>query len=552
MPNPNGNCDELECGWYYFGKICTFVMRCYKIHRIIIINKITAMKLLPTKNFPVAVFAAITLSACTTIQPTPFEDDSLFKQGIADRAAAAQQATPVKEAITLEMAMARALKYNLDRRAKMMEEALAFKQLDVSHFDMLPKLLAQAGYNWRDNDKISMSRNSQTGQLSQSQFISQEREHETASLTLTWNILDLGLGYFNTKQQADRVLIASEKRRKAMHLLMQDVRTAFWRAYSAQKLHSEVQAATRMAEEALEDARRAEAERLRNPLDSLRYQRQVLENLRLLEAIDQELSTAHIELAALINAPLGQPLSLVAPQESVSRDALAVPIEVMEESAMTANADLREQHYNARIAREETRKTLVKLFPNLIFNYGFNYDTDNYLLNNNWREASVQLSYNLFNLFTGPTQVKLSEAGVALADQRRIAMQMAVIAQVHLARQQYANALNQFKRADAIWETDRRIAEHMKNRADAQTQSKLDSVANQTTAILSLLRRFQALALAQAAEAKLQTTLGVDSRIGSVDEIALGDLSRDITHNQGAWSKLAPRTKAAPQLEAAQ
>ena len=504
------------------------------------------------KNISVAVLSAITLSACTTIQPVPFEKDSLIKQGVADRAAAAQLAAPVEAAISLEMAMARALKFNLDRRAKMMEEALAFKQLNVSHFDMLPKLLAQAGYNWRDNDKISMSRNSQTGQLSQSQFISQEREHETASLTLTWNILDLGLGYFNTKQQADRVLIASEKRRKAMHLLMQDVRTAFWRAYSAQKLHGEVQGATRMAEEALTDARRAETERLRNPLDALRYQRQVLENLRLLEAIDQELSTAKVELAALINAPLGQPLTLVAPLESVSREALAVPVEVMEENAMTANADLREQHYNARIAREETRKTLVKLFPNLIFNYGANYDTDNYLLNNNWREASVQLSFNLFNLLTGSTQIKLTEAGVALADQRRVAMQMAVMAQVHLARQQYANALNQYNRADAIWETDRRIAEHMKNRADTQTQSKLDSVANQTTAILSLLRRFQALALAQAAEAKLQATLGIDPLIGSVDEITLADLTRDITRSQNNWSKLEPRANATASVEAAQ
>lgn len=217
---------------------------------------------------------------------------------------------------------------------------------------------------------------------------------------------------------------------------------------------------------------------------------------------------------------------------------------------MAANADLREQHYNARIAREETRKTLVRLFPNLIFNYGYSYDTDSYLLNNNWREASVQLSFNLFNLFTGPTQMKLAEAGVALADQRRIAMQMAVMAQVHLARQQYANAVNQFGRADAIWDTDRRIAEHMKNREAAQTQSKLDSVANQTTAILSLLRRFQALALAQAAEAKLQSTLGVEPQIGSVDEISLDDLTRTLSQRGAVWGELSSHGKSATRIEA--
>ena len=65
---------------------------------------------------------------------------------------------------------------------------------------------------------------------------------------------------FNARQQADRVLIAGEKRRKAMHQLMQDVRTAFWRAYAAQKLHDEVQATIKMAEEALEDSRSIENE----------------------------------------------------------------------------------------------------------------------------------------------------------------------------------------------------------------------------------------------------------------------------------------------------
>lgn len=48
---------------------------------------------------------------------------------------------PISAPLTLDEALARALKYNLDRRAKMMEEALALRQLDVSNYDMLPKLV---------------------------------------------------------------------------------------------------------------------------------------------------------------------------------------------------------------------------------------------------------------------------------------------------------------------------------------------------------------------------------------------------------------------------
>nr|WP_321482736.1 TolC family protein [uncultured Cohaesibacter sp.] len=479
------------------------------------------------------------LTACASVQPEALDPLALEKQTRADLVTARDNVEPIHGKLSLDEAMARALKYNLDRRVKMMEEALAMKQLDASKYDMLPQLLAQSGYSWRNNDKISLSRNASTGALSTSRFISQEREHETASLGLTWNMLDFGLSYYSAKQQADRLLIAGEKRRKSMHLLMQDVRTAFWRAYSAQRLRGAVQATTARAEDALRDARRAEVEALRNPLDSLRYQRQVLENLRLLEAINQELSTARLELAALINAPPDQKLVLAAPDGTVNRKILRIPTDLMEEIAMLSNADLREQHYNAHIAQQETRKAVIKMFPNLSLNFGGNMDSDVYLLNESWLSAGAQISYNLFNLTSGPKRIKQAKAGVAVAEQQRVATQMAVLAQVHLARQNYANALHQYVRADQIWQTDRRILDHMKNRELAQTQSKLDHVANQTTAILSRLRRYQALALVQSTEAKLQATLGVDPVIGNVQQLSLDDLTHEIATHDQVWSDLA-------------
>ncbi|MES2534756.1 MAG: TolC family protein [Pseudomonadota bacterium] len=503
----------------------------------------------------VSVIAALSLflsiSACSNLQPRPLSEKSLAAQGTADRAAGRAGVEPITAALTMEQAVARALKYNLDRRAKMMEEALALNQLDVAHYDMLPRLLAQAGYTSRNNDRISLSENADTGLASPSQFISQERIHTASSLGLSWSMLDLGVGYLGTLQQADRVLIAGEKRRKAMHVLMQDVRTAFWRAVSAQKLQSQVRGAVATANEALAESGRAAAQGLRNPVDSLRYQRQLRENMRLLDAINQELSTAQIELATLINEPAGQNILLAEPPLTVNQQPMAVPVEAMEDIAITSNADLREHHYNARIAREETRKTMVKLFPNLVFNYSINYDTDRYLVNSSWREAGLHLSFNLFNLLTGPTQMKLAEAGVKLADQRRVAMQIAVIAQVHLARQQVANSLSQFEQADAIWEIDRGIAEHMKNREASQTISKLDLVANETTAILSLLRRYQALAQAQIAEARLQATLGVEPKISGVSETSLADLERDIGLSRDVWQTL-PRSRSDAGAKAAQ
>jgi len=236
---------------------------------------------------------------------------------------------------------------------------------------------------------------------------------------------------------------------------------------------------------------------------------------------------------------VGQPIKIADTDvKNVSADALTIPVEKLEELALAGNADLREQHYNARIAQEETRRTLARLFPNVSLNYALRYDSDSFLVNRDWNEAGLQVSFNLFNLATGPTQMKLAEAGVKLADQRRMATQLAVVTQVHLARLQLINASKQFDRADAIAVTDRKISDVVRDRQAAMAQSKLDMVSNETAAILGLLRRYQALTQVQTAENRLIATLGLDPAIGSTGELSLKELTDQIKSGGNTWKNL--------------
>ncbi len=495
-----------------------------------------------------ALVAAFGLSGCMSL-PAPFAPQDILEQSAKDRVTAQADVEPVRNAIPLEEAIARAMKYNLDRRTRMMEEALALKNFDVSKYDMLPKFMAQAGYAYRNNDLITYATDSVTGAPSLSNpYISSERKHHTEDLGLTWNLLDFGVSYFNAKQNGDRVLIAAERRRKAMHNLIQDVRSAYWRALSAQLLESEIRATIALAESALGDSRQAESERIRNPIDALRYQRTLLENLRVLEGIRQELSAARIELAALINLPPGTAFRLAEPAAGEATPKFEVlPIERLEETAIDNNADLREQLYNVRISAAETRKSLLKLFPGLNFSSARKHDDDSYVINQSWRETGVQLSWNLFNLLSAPTVMNLAEASETLAAHKRMTVQMAVLAQVHLARQQYENAYLLFERSDAIWKVDQRIFEHSANRETAQTQSKLERIANNTAAIVSLLRRYQALAQVHAANGRLQASLGLEPRVDDLNAIGLGELTRVVDDALHRWSApLVPAAEAAP------
>lgn len=455
-----------------------------------------------------------------------------------DKTALTRDVEPLNGPLSLDNAIARAIKYNAERRFRAMEQAVAQDSFEAGKYDMLPKLVASAGYRDRSNDLITRSTDSVTGEPSLAHpYISSERQALNTEIGISWSLLDFGQSYYAAHQNADRVLIAAERHRKALNNLVQDVRSAYWRVVAAQKLLPQLRVTIADSEAALKDARKAEDDRIRSPLEPLRYQRQLLENLRLLETIEQELSTGKVELAALANLPLTADYTVVEPANEVSTAWLDQPVDRMEEYALLRNPDLREGIYNARIAQQETRRALLKIFPGLSFNYGVKHSNDDYLIHKNWNEAGAQISFNLLGLLSAPAQMRLADDGVALAKQRRMATQMAVLSQLHIARLQYANSFRQYERADAIAGVDNRIAQHIANQAEVQKQSALDRISQQSSAVLSQLRRYQALSNAQAAASRLQATLGMEPAIAGAANMPLDQLTAAVGQSLQRWNQ---------------
>jgi hypothetical protein len=189
---------------------------------------------------------------------------------------------------------------------------------------------------------------------------------------------------------------------------------------------------------------------------------------------------------------------VIEPAASNAQRWLEQPVDKLEDRALLLNPDLRESLYNARIANEETKRVMLRMFPGLSFNYGVNKSSDSYLINDRWQDAGLQISFNLLGLLSLPAQRQLADAGVQLADQRRLATQMAVT-QLHVARLQFANAVRQYERAQTIASVDQRLSEHVNNQVQADKLNALERVSQQTTTILSVLRRYQAQSNMQAA-----------------------------------------------------
>jgi outer membrane protein TolC len=466
-----------------------------------------------------------------TVKPTAFTEEEYRSLIQADQVAWIGLIDPITGPVTLDEAIARALKYNLDHRVRLLEQAQAAANFEAGKFDILPRLMANAGYHWRDNEAIRDSIDSVTGTPSLANpSISSQRERTNADLTLSWSLLDFGLGYYNAKQNADRILVANERRRKAMHTLIRDVTTTYWRALASQQLSEQVSESIREAEQALDDADEILAAQINNPTDTLRYQRNLLENLRLLENVERELASARIELATLLSLPPGSRVELIEPARSGLRP-LGEDMEELEAIALFSNADLREQSYNARIAAQETRKTLLRMIPGLSFNYGQNYDDDTYLVNQQWNQASVTAGFNLFNILSAPANRRASQFGAEVEETRRMAVQVAVLSQLHLSAHQYNDALRQYLRAESIFNVDRRLSELSRDQQVSQMGSPLERISSEVTEILSSVRMYQSMARVNEACGRVQATLGLEPQIGSLDELDLQELRREIVRS---------------------
>lgn len=487
----------------------------------------------------------VALLAACAVSPEPFTADELKTQAVADRDAMFKGGEPLSGPLSVSEAIARALKYNLDKRSKMMEEALALGQTDLDRWDMLPKLTANAGYSYRSEPNATDSQNIYTGQRGGSYSYSADQRTKTADLTMSWNLLDFGVTYYTAKANADRALVATERRRKAVHNLVTEVRFAFWRAAAYQVLNAEVDRAVSEARDALGRARQVEKENLKAPAESLRYQKSLLETLRQLTAIQQELSTAPIELAALINVPPGTKLVLDVPAEMRVPD-WTLPLERMEELAFAGNPDLLEQGYLSRIAIDDTKKTILKMLPGITFSSGRNWDGNSFQANNLWWEAGAKLSWNVMNVFSGKSQLDYAETNEGVANARRKALRMAVLAQVHVSERQFHNAVSQYLQSDELWQVDKRLFELSEARTANDATGILERVAGRASAIASQLRRFQSYAQVEQAYAKIQATIGHDLQVEKAEGGDLDSLSRAVAAGLDAWGRDTVAAEPAP------
>ncbi len=483
-----------------------------------------------------AVLGVACLLACA--KPLPLTNAARVARTRADLERMFVGQSPLDGSIDLYGAMARAVRHNLEHRAQVLESLLEQRRLADARLDLLPRLLANTEYYGRNNTLSSFSRSIETGLTSLEPSTSQERDGWRTDLTVAFNLLDFGVSWVRAQQQANEALIAEERRAKVVQDIVSDTRGAYWRAAGAEQLLPEVDRLVAEVDAALDRARELDDEGLVDPVSSASYRRSLLDKLRELAGLRRELELAQVELAQLMNVRPGGPLELATPPlEELPIPEVDLSIEQLERDALVQRPELREEEYRLRINRLEVRRAMLSALPGLELRFGRNSDTNEFLTHGDWFSWSAVLTQNLMELVTAPSAIGVARSDVEVSDARRLALSMAVLAQVHVAFRDLRASREELRLAKEVRLVEERLHGVTRDRYEAERESELELIRKQTDMVLADLRAWLAYADLQAAWGRLHGTVGTDPLRGLEDGQDIQALARVLRRSDERWRR---------------
>ena len=468
------------------------------------------------------------LGGCAVI-PEPITVDERQDRAELDLATLFSDQEAVSGPISLYEAMARALKYNTEYRLQLMQQVVSNSELDISRYDLLPQLAVEAGYTNRDNVNASNSLSVTTGTQSLETSSSQDRNITTGRARIVWNVLDFGVSYLRQQQAADQTLIAEEQRRKVIQNIIQDTRRAYWRVIAAERVTEQLEQTVSEVEQAVETSEQMQEEGVSDPLTTLNYRRNLLRTLGRLVRTRDQLELARSELAQLMNLPPASEYDLELPNEkTINADIVGKEIVGLQKYALIHRPELIELDYSSRIVEKDGKITKLELLPGVTFSSGLNYDSNRFLLNQNWYDIGVQVSFDLMRLARLPVLNQLQTQRKEVVDLQRKALTSAVMTQVELAIRTFITTDRDYQIAKKTAVIEQLRLQQFLAQKESGTGEKLDLVLSNADTLLASLEQYQRYADVQDNFGAILNSLGINPLPDTVEDHDLPTLSQNI------------------------
>ena len=483
------------------------------------------------------VFMCLALVACAR-SPKVIDAESL-SISITEEIAELEIDASLKN-IDLHTAIAIAVRNNRDLRISVMESALSQSQRDLQKFDMLPDIALNAGYSefTELQPSTSQSADNDMGDVNaldgtESYTISRGKGLETRNIEFTWNALDFGLSYIRAGQQADRYLIAKELERKAIQNITRDIIRSYWKAQASENLLEKLNPLLKRVDDALADSQYIEELLISAPMDSLLYQKELLDVQRTLQTQQRALINSKNELATLMGLLPGEKFTLADNDTYLTN--INMDIQSMEEIALLSRPELMESRYQKRISSKDTRAAMLALIPSLKFNAAYGYTDNDLLLNQDTTEYGASIGGNLFDIFSIGATRKASKANEELIAERHLAIAMTVLSQVHLSNINYDLAIEEYDTAQRYLDVAQRISKQVQNAQKVSRFGELEVIREEASLLVAELRKDLAFSEMQHSIGQIYASIGKDILPADHQNLSIEDLGNSIKDNLAEW-----------------
>ena len=441
--------------------------------------------------------------------------------------------------IDLYTAIALAIKNNKELKIKLLETAMSNRQIDKVRFEMLPSFAANAGYTGSERYNASSSATVPSGDLagsiSSSYSTSRERDVNSQDIGFTWNALDFGLSYIRAGQDSNRYLISEEMERKAEHNITREVIKFYWNTLSADKLIRKYDPLLIEVDKALNDSQKIEELLLTKPMDALLYQKELLDIQRALQTQKQMFIDSRIQLATIMGLLPNQKFKVVETKDPLT--ILDMSIKGMEEYALIHRPELKKSHYDEAISIQETKASMTSLLPGLNFNAAWTHSSNDHLMNKTNFEYGSVMGANLLNVFMYPKIKEINQMNTEIIKEKRLALSMAVLSQVHLANIDYSLALEEYDTAQRYYQVSKKITEQIKNAQKIARFGNLELIREQASLLVAELRHDLAYTKLQYAVGEIYTSVGIDITKENIKELSFKDYASLIKKNFNSSGK---------------
>ena len=416
--------------------------------------------------------------------------------------------------LTLDEAIELALKKNLDIMVAWQQFEVQQEALFHQRWFMLPRLDLEALSSWRNKNTAATSKLVNFPDIPQPYSISVDQRTKTSALTLSWNLLDFGVAYYRSRQEANSALVKFFQYERTKQNIILEVTRQFWRVAALQKGFKDAADWLVHVDEIVAKLDKYARDGRMSPIKVATFNSSVLDNKVRIEVFKPELLRATAELQNLLGIPLEVEVELVGVDFTPEKIDLP-PIAELEELALLNRPELYGNDLEGHSIADSVRIALLEVFPEIIPFIRHDYDANSFLLHHKWYTVGIRLATNLLGI---PEKLQLARQGQAQKLQnkyQRLQLSLAVLSQVHLAYTLYQEQLEFYRTYEQVLrnlEFVRKAAERMR---ELDAKGEMDIIQAQAFAYQEQINALNTYAQLAASIEQLNNSMGLPGYLGS-------------------------------------